>query len=43
MSYLPLITKTTRESGYTTLGEALRRLNFIEALDDPDKFNYILQ
>ena len=42
LSYLPILTKTTQEFGYTTLGEALRRLNFLSALDDRLKFNFIL-
>jgi hypothetical protein len=36
------LTKTTQEFGYTTLGEALRRMNFLSALDDRAKFNFIL-
>lgn len=42
LSYLPILTKTTQEFGYTTLGEALRRMNFLSALDDRAKFNFIL-
>ena len=44
LSYLPVITKTTHtESGYTTLGEAIRRLDLVEAIADPEKANFVFR
>lgn len=44
LSYLPVVTKTTQtESGYTTLGEAIRRLDLVEAISDPEKANFVFR
>ena len=39
-----MVTKTTQtESGYTTLGEAIRRLDLVEAISDPEKENFVFR
>ena len=39
-----MVTKTTQtESGYTTLGEAIRRLDLVEAISDPEKANFVFR
>lgn len=37
------MSRTTPEAGYTTLGEAIRRLNFVDAVGDAHKFNYVFR